>query len=124
MYKGFGLLISGLALSASLIAQPLNKKTVFTHQDTLRGSVGPERVWWDVLHYDVNVTPDYATKSIKGITTIDYKVETDSHSDYLQIDLQKPLTVDTIFYDKKPYINYPAKPYYNEGNVWHIPLPR
>lgn len=32
--------------------------------------------------------------------------------------------IDTLFYDDKLYINYPAKPYYNEGNVWHIPLPK
>lgn len=124
MNKGFGLLISSLALSLGLMAQPLNKKQSFNHQDTLRGSVGTERAWWDVQHYDVNVTPDYANKSIKGVTTINYKVTSDQHSDYLQIDLQKPLQIDTIFYDQKPYINYPAKPYYNEGNVWHIPLPR
>jgi aminopeptidase N len=96
----------------------------FTHQDTLRGSIGPERAWWDVLHYDVLITPDYNGRSISGRTTIQYKVLPNQKSDYLQIDLQKPLKVDTIFYDNKLYINYPAKPYYNEGNVWHIPLPK
>ncbi|HEV8508551.1 MAG TPA: M1 family metallopeptidase, partial [Chitinophagaceae bacterium] len=48
----------------------------------------------------------------------------DKYSDYLQIDLQQPLKIDTIYYDGKLYINYPQKPYYNEGNVWHIPLPK
>jgi aminopeptidase N len=42
----------------------------------------------------------------------------------LQIDLQQPLKIDEIYYNNKLYINYPAKPYYNEGNVWHIPLPK
>ena len=96
----------------------------YTHQDTLRGTVGPERAWWDVLHYDLSVTPDYASKSISGRTTIQYKVLPNQKSDYLQIDLQQPLMIDTLFYDDKLYINYPAKPYYNEGNVWHIPLPK
>ena len=96
----------------------------FTHQDTLRGSNGPERSWWDVLHYDIHVTPDFNSKSISGKTTIQYKVVKEKHSDYLQIDLQQPLKLDTIYYDGKLYINYPAKPYYNEGNVWHIPLPK
>jgi aminopeptidase N len=76
------------------------------------------------LHYDVAVTPDYNAKSIKGKTTIRYRVLPNQQSDYLQIDLQRPLAVDTIFYDGKMYINYPGKPFYNEGNVWHIPLPR
>jgi aminopeptidase N len=96
----------------------------FTHKDTLRGTIGPERAWWDVLHYDVSVTPDYNKKTITGRTTIQYKVLPNQKSDYLQIDLQKPLIIDTLFYDDKLYINYPAKPYYNEGNVWHIPLPK
>lgn len=96
----------------------------YTHQDTLRGTIGPERAWWDVLHYDLSVTPDYDARSIIGRTTIQYKVLPDQKTDYMQIDLQQPLKIDTLFYDDKLYINYPAKPYYNEGNVWHVPLPR
>ena len=114
------LCLSGL----KTIGQPLHKKSTFTHQDTLRGSVTPERSWWDVQHYDISVTPDINNKSITGKTTIVYKVIADKHSDYLQIDLQKPLMIDEIYYNDKLYINYPAKPYYNEGNVWHIPLPK
>ena len=105
-------------------AQLMAKKEKFTRQDTLRGSITPERAWWDVLHYDVSVTPDYNTKSIQGRTTIKYRVLADQHTDYLQIDLQRPLVIDTIFYNNRMYINYPAKPYYNEGNAWFIPLPR
>jgi aminopeptidase N len=105
-------------------AQPLGRKEIFTHQDTLRGTIGPEREWWDVLHYDVHVTPDYNARSIKGDVSIEYKIVRDKYSDYMQIDLQQPLTIDTIYYDGKLYINYPKMPYYNEGNVWHIPLPK
>jgi len=96
----------------------------FTRHDTLRGNIGRERSWWDVLKYDVTVTPDYNSKSITGKTNIQYKITEEKHSDYLQIDLQRPLKVDSIYYDGKLYINYPAMPYYNEGNVWHIPLPK
>ncbi|HJW17912.1 MAG TPA: M1 family metallopeptidase, partial [Flavisolibacter sp.] len=113
-----------LVYAPTLFSQPLNQKETFNHQDTLRGSVGPQRSWWDVLHYDISVTPDYNSKTIKGKTTITYKIIEDKHNDYLQVDLQKPLLIDTIFYNNKLYINYPPKPYYNEGNVWHIPLPR
>lgn len=105
-------------------AQLLGEKQRFTHQDTLRGSIGPEREWWDVLHYDVHVIPDYNARAITGETTIQYKIVRDKYSDYMQIDLQQPLKIDSIYYDTKLYINYPRKPYYNEGNVWHIPLPK
>jgi len=96
----------------------------FTRQDTLRGSIGRERSWWDVLKYDVIVTPDYNTKSITGKSSIQYKITEEKHSDYLQVDLQRPLKVDSFYYDGRLYINYPAMPYYNEGNVWHVPLPK
>jgi aminopeptidase N len=105
-------------------AQPLSRKETFTHQDTLRGTIGPEREWWDVLHYDVHVTPDYDARSINGEVTIQYKIVKDKYADYMQIDLRQPLRIDTIYYDSKLYINYPRKPYYNEGNVWHVPLPK
>ena len=124
MKKLFLLITCYSLLNIQCSAQPLNQKQKFTHQDTLRGSIGPEREWWDVLHYDVQVTPDYNAKSITGETTIQYKVVKDKYSDYLQIDLQQPLKIDTIYYDGKLYINYPRKPYYNEGNVWHVPLPK
>jgi aminopeptidase N len=119
-----GFVILFLFQGYSSTGQPLHQKKSFTHQDTLRGTNGVERAWWDVLHYDINVTPDLNAKTIIGKTSIQYKVLPGQRSDYLQIDLQKPLMVDSIFYDNKLYINYPAKPYYNEGNVWHIPLPR
>jgi len=111
-------------LNIQCTSQPLNQKEKFTHQDTLRGSIGPERVWWDVLHYDIHVTPDYNARAITGETTIQYKVVKDQYSDYMQIDLQQPLKIDTLYYDGKLYINYPQKPFYNEGNVWHVPLPK
>jgi aminopeptidase N len=96
----------------------------FTRQDSLMGSNTPGRSWWDVQRYDVEVTPDYATKTIKGKTTITYKVIADKHWDYIQIDLQKPMQIDSIFYNGKMYISYPARPIKNEGSHWFIPLPK
>ncbi len=123
MKKLFLIIINPLFLIHCYTQLP-SEKNKFTHQDTLRGSIGPEREWWDVLHYDIYVTPDYSAKSIIGKNVIQYKITKDKYSEYIQIDLQQPLTIDTIFYDGKLYINYPRKPYYNEGNVWHIPLPK
>ncbi len=96
----------------------------FTRQDSLRGSVLEHRTWWDVQHYDISVTPDPATKTIKGKTTIRYKVLPVKHSGAMQIDLQYPLMIDSIFYNNKMYISDPGNPYRREGNVWIIPMPR
>jgi aminopeptidase N len=109
---------------AACFSQPLNQKQKFTKQDTLRGSITPERIWWDVLRYDLEITPDFDRKRISGRNRIEYKVLQDNYSAYIQIDLQNPLIIDTIFYNGKLYINYPGKPYYNRENVWMIPLPK
>lgn len=42
----------------------------FSHADSLRGSIGEYRAWWNVVSYDVSVRPDYDTRSITGITQI------------------------------------------------------
>jgi hypothetical protein len=48
-----------------------------TIQDTLRGSVTPERAWWDVLKYDITVEPDPVTKQIKGENILTFKALAD-----------------------------------------------
>ncbi|HEY5966633.1 MAG TPA: M1 family peptidase, partial [Chitinophagaceae bacterium] len=73
----------------------------FTHQDTLRGSNGPGRDWWDVMTYKIQVTPDYNTKSITGSNEITFKVKKQPKNGMMQIDLQQPLTIDNVFLDGK-----------------------
>ena len=62
MKKIFTFLISNFLFLFPVFAQ---QKT-FTHADTLRGSITPERAWWDVLRYDITVKPDYESKTIEG----------------------------------------------------------
>jgi len=77
----------------------LSEERAYTRQDSLRGSVTPERAWWDVLHYQLDVSVDPEKKTLKGTTTIRYKVLEDG--DVLQIDLQNPLVIDKIIQDGK-----------------------
>ncbi len=72
------------------------EKKTFTHADTLRGSITPERAWWDVLRYDITVKPDYDSKTIEGNVMITYKALQEGFYK-LQIDLQDPLIIDSIF---------------------------
>ncbi len=85
------LLTTALLLLVSLVSF---SQTKFTRADTLRGSITPERAWWDLNHYHlaVEILPD--TKSIKGSNTIRYLVK--SESQVLQIDLQEPLKITSI----------------------------
>ena len=92
------LLILIFCLGNISYAQPLNHKKVFTHQDTLRGSITPERAWWNVLRYDIAVTPDYLSKTITGSTTITFKVIA-KNDKRMQIDLMHPLVIDSFYID-------------------------
>jgi len=71
----------------------------FTKQDTLRGSVTPERIWWDLKYYHLDVAVDPQQKFIKGKNTIQYEVL--KSSNILQVDLQSPLKITKIIQDDK-----------------------
>ena len=66
----------------------------FTKQDTLRGSVTPERAWWDLQHYDLKVEVKPDEKFISGSNTIRYKVLEENQR--MQIDLQAPMKIKKV----------------------------
>ena len=67
---------------------------IFIKQDTLRGSITPERAWWDLTYYHLDISVDPENKFIKGKNTVQYKV-LEPHS-VLQIDLQAPLKITRV----------------------------
>ncbi|PCJ27165.1 MAG: peptidase M1 [Flavobacteriales bacterium] len=66
----------------------------FTHQDTLRGTITPERAWWDVTYYHLSINVDIKKKSISGSNLVQYKVLSDNNT--MQIELQDPLKITKI----------------------------
>ncbi len=86
-----------LLLSISLAFNSYSQE--FTRADTLRGSITPERAWWDVTYYDLKVSVNPLEKTIEGNNTITYKVL--KPNDVMQIDLQAPMKIDSIFQDGK-----------------------
>ncbi|WP_108803725.1 M1 family metallopeptidase [Aquimarina sp. Aq107] len=71
----------------------------FTRQDSLRGSITPERAWWDLTYYHLDISVDPDKKLIKGKNTIHYKV-LENHN-VLQVDLQPPLVIEKVIQDGK-----------------------
>src|SRR5881296_3783255 len=71
--------------------------TRYTHADTLRGSNGPARAWWDVTFYDLHTRVNPADSSISGWNGITYRVLQPARE--MQIDLQVPLEVDSMVQD-------------------------
>ena len=75
-------------------AQPFKKQKEFTHADTLRGSYGPGRDWWDALKYDLHVKFNLVDSTISGYNTIQFSVL--KKGPYMQIDLQDPMLIDSL----------------------------
>ena len=92
------LLILILLLSIPIDGQNLKSDSeTFTHQDTLRGSITPERAWWDLNYYHLDISVHPRTKSIKGKNTIRYSVLEPNQT--LQIDLQAPMKLTKAVQD-------------------------
>ncbi len=66
-------------------------QAIITDQDILRGSITPERIWWDLVHYNLSVEVFPENQSIKGTNTVTYKVLDNKNT--LQLDLQDPLVI-------------------------------
>jgi aminopeptidase N len=86
------------ALSAVTLGAQQPPK-VFTHADTLRGSNGPGRAWWDAAFYDLHVAISPTDSSIRGYNAITYRVL--ARATEMQIDLQVPLAIDSITQDQR-----------------------
>lgn len=107
-------LLCFLLLATSLYAQ--QRKNIFIQQDTLRGSITPERSWWDVVMYDLQVEPDFLKFSLKGSNTIYFKT-LQAPGNHMQIDLQEPLQITGAWINETPVS------WKRNGNVFFIEVP-
>ncbi len=99
-----------LTASPEVLAQEL----VFNHQDTLRGSITPEREWWDLSYYHLDIKVDPADRSIKGSNLVRYKVLKENQ--LMQIDLQPPMKIKRVTQDGNELS------WKRDGNAWFIKL--
>ena len=106
-------LISFIVFHCLSISAQFHKNT-FTRQDTLRGSITPEREWWDLNYYHLILDVNPENKNIEGSNLIRYKVLKEKQ--VLQIDLQKPLTINKVEQDGQGLI------FRKDGNAWFIEL--
>ena len=87
----------------------------FDRQDTLRGSITKERLWWDLTYYDLAIDFDIAGKSLRGTNTVYFNL-IEPHQ-IMQIDLQEPLRITGIDFKGVQL------PFRREGNVYWINFP-
>lgn len=69
--------------------------------EILRGSNTAFRDWWNVLHYDITLVPDYKNKSIDGIVVMTFEVTDFKNNGIIQIDMQQPMQIKEIAYLEK-----------------------
>ncbi|MDA0667738.1 MAG: M1 family metallopeptidase [Planctomycetota bacterium] len=84
----------------------------FTRQDQLRGSITPEREWWDVLHYELTLQVFPETKSVAGSNIISFRTLT--AGDRMQVDLQPPLAITRVVHGDADLA------FVREGNVYWV----
>jgi aminopeptidase N len=96
-------------------AQP---SRTYTRADTLRGSITPQRAWWNVLRYDITIKPDYTNRTTSGSNVITYKVLNGAHP-ALQLDLQDTLRIDSIMLDDRQPLSFTR-----DGSVYMVKVPQ
>lgn len=74
-----------------------DKPKAYTLDDSLRGAITPQRAWWDLKHYNLNLDVKPDSKYVSGWNTITYNVI--KPQQVMQIDLQPPLTIDKVTQD-------------------------
>lgn len=121
-YKGFfyanGRQLAPVTLSQTPIERDMSIPEVtqktYTRQDTLRGKITDERVWWNLTHYDLDFKLDIENKFVKGSNTITYTVLESKKT--MQIDLQPPLKITKVIQAGE------SLTFTQDGNAWFIQL--
>src|ERR1017187_7309169 len=94
----------------------------FTHADTLRGSNGPGRRWWDATNYDLHVRFNLSDSAISGYNIISYNAV--ENGAQMQIDLQEPMVIDSIKSSSTPNtVNLAANDVSRDGNAYFVNIP-
>ncbi|RNC89723.1 MAG: M1 family peptidase [Allomuricauda sp.] len=122
-----------LLMCSAVLAQ---SKHSYTQDELLRGSITPEREWWDLVYYHLDITVNPDEEFISGSNTIGFTPLTEN--DVMQVDLQPPLKIEKILhqgtelsYKKKGanaymvlFENKPKKGIYNEIKVFYSGKPK
>jgi len=92
----------------------MEDKLLPTRQDTLRGSITPERGWWDLTYYHLDIKVEPEKKFISGSNTVGYRVLESNKT--MQVDLQEPMKITSVeAYGK-------SLEFKREGNAYFIKL--
>lgn len=115
MFKSFLSQVIFLTVAILILPEKISSQTpVFTRQDTLRGSITPQRAWWDLTYYHLDIAVNPSDSTITGTNTVNYRVVFPAK--LMQIDLQEPLVLISAVQNGK------SLTFNREGNVYWIEL--
>ncbi|MEO6489603.1 MAG: M1 family metallopeptidase [Ferruginibacter sp.] len=86
----------------------------FSKQDSLRGTITPGRIWWDLIYYDLDVKVNIENKTVGGSNLIRYKVLNENN--IMQIDLQPPMNISKVMQENQ------VLTFQRDGNAYFITL--
>lgn len=78
--------------------QKISKKAAIS-KESIPFNIQKERMWWNLLHYNIAITPDYNKKFIKGTNRLKFAVLRTDRT--LQIDLQEPMRITGVDWESK-----------------------
>ncbi|MFN5322683.1 MAG: M1 family metallopeptidase [Planctomycetota bacterium] len=104
-----------LALLPTLTTAAQGPDAPELEQEKLRGTITPQREWWDLRHYDLAVRVDIEKRTIAGTNTV--RFQTLKPGRQLQIDLQPPLELTAARFNNQQLT------FSRKGNVCLIDLP-
>ena len=109
-------LLPALTLCLSL-APAQQQPSVFTHADSLRGMMSPERTCYDITYYHLDIKVDTASRSVSGSNRVVFRAVNDF--DRMQVDLFENMKIDRIEGDDGKTL-----PYIRDGNAFFISFPQ
>jgi len=97
LLSGIRTFIAFVLVGITLQIQLSGQVQTFTRQDSLRGSITQERIWWDLVFYHLEVQVNPEDSTIQGSNSVYYLVLKPYR--VMQIDLQPPLRLTAAIQD-------------------------
>ena len=99
--KQFKLTLSGLFLSIFINGQIVSTKKK-SNKEIAPVSILQEQKWWNLLYYEIDITPDYGRKYITGTNSITFSaLQPDT---ILQVDLKDSMRITSIRWKGKSLV--------------------
>ena len=84
--------------------------------ETMPVSTLPERAWWNLLHYTIDIRPDYSSKSLTGTNDIEFRAI--SSGQVLQLDLMQPMSIQSVTWNGR------SLPFERKDDAYLVRFPR